>query len=117
MISYMISCSTRFQMDMWMGSTGLRFGVTVDGAPGRAPDDDAHPGRLQVVNHACRQPEQSNCWCVSELCSETFLSLKVLVTNQDVAADTAVSFPYQEAVMKGVPWGLPTPSLPLPMPS
>ena len=81
--------------DMWMGEVGLDFPVTIDATPGRALGDDARPGKLQLVNHACRPG--NNAECVSETCSVTFLSLKILVTNQEVGKGLELCFPYQEA--------------------
>ncbi len=89
--------------DMWMGEVGLSFPVTIDATPGRALGDDARPGRLQLMNHACRPG--NNAECVSETCSVTFLSLKVLVTNQEIKEGRELCFPYQEAATKdGAPF-------------
>ena len=89
--------------DMWMGEVGLSFPVTIDATPGRALGDDARPGRLQLMNHACRPG--NNAECVSETCSVTFLSLKVLVTNQEIDEGIELCFPYQEAATKdGAPF-------------
>ena len=89
--------------DMWMGEVGLGFPVTIDATPGRALDDDARPGRLQLMNHACRPG--NNTECESETCSVTFLSLKVLVTNQEIDEGRELCFPYQEAATKdGAPF-------------
>ena len=89
--------------DMWMGEVGLSFPVTIDATPGRALGDDARPGRLQLMNHACRPG--NNAECVSETCSVTFLSLKVVVTNQEIDEGIELCFPYQEAATKdGAPF-------------
>jgi hypothetical protein len=85
-----------------MGETGLGFHVTIDGTPGREPEDDARPGRLQIVNHCCLPG--NNCDCDIVTCSVTFLSLYVLVSNVAIPAGDEVTFPYQEPrVENGTP--------------
>ena len=88
--------------EMHMGETGLGFHVTIDGTPGREPEDDARPGRLQIVNHCCLPG--NNCDCDIVTCSVTFLSLYVLVSNVAIPAGDEVTFPYQEPrVENGTP--------------
>ena len=88
--------------EMHMGEVGLGFDVTIDGTPGLVPEDDARPGRLQIINHACRPG--NNCDLVTVVCEITFVSLYVLVSNTDIDAGTELTFPYQEPhLVNGVP--------------
>ena len=70
--------------EMHMGETGLGFHATIDGTPGREPENDARLGRLQIVNH-CYRPG-NNCDFVIVTCNITFLSLYVLVSNVVIPA-------------------------------
>ena len=88
--------------EMHMGEVGLGFKVTIDGTPGREPEDDARLGRLQIVNHCCRPG--NNCDCLIITCNITFLPLYVLVSNVAITAGDEVAFPYQEPhVENGTP--------------
>jgi len=80
--------------EMHMGEVGLGYQVTIDGTPGREPEDDARPGRLQIVNHSCRP--HNNCDSVTVVCRDTFLVLYVLVSNVAITKGIEVTFPYQE---------------------
>ncbi len=77
-----------------MRCTWVRQGSgTIDGTPGREPENDARLGRLQIVNH-CYWPG-NNCDFVIVTCNITFLSLYVLVSNVVIPA-VGCTFPYQE---------------------
>lgn len=84
--------------EMHLGEAGFGFQVTIDGTPGREPEDDTRPGRLQIVNHCCLPG--NNCDCVIVTCNVTFLSLYILVSNVAIPAGDEVTFPYQEPRME-----------------
>jgi hypothetical protein len=83
--------------EMYMSEVGLGFPVSIDGTPSRAPEDDARPGRLQIINHCCRPA--NNYDSGMDMCETTFLSLYVLVSNVNIAAGSEITFPYQEIHM------------------
>jgi hypothetical protein len=88
--------------EMCLGEEVLGYELTIDGTPGRAPDDDARSGRLQILNHCCAPG--NNCDCISEVCPVTFLPLFICVTNRVVAEGQELTFAYQKVQRhKGVP--------------
>ena len=80
--------------EMHMGEVGLGYPVTIDGTPGREPEDDSRPGRLQIVNHSCRP--HNNCDSVMVVCGDTFLVLYVLVSKVAITKGGEITCPYQE---------------------
>ena len=58
--------NTRRQHDLHIGDIGIGCSLVIDGSPGLSAQDDARPGRLQMINHGCEP--HNNCVCTRELC-------------------------------------------------
>ena len=86
--------STRRRHDMSIGDPGIGYQIVVDGSPGLSSADDARPGRLQMVDHAC-QPH-NNCVCTRVLCGDSQLPAFFLDAARQVEPGEVITFPYQQ---------------------
>ena len=86
--------NTRRRHDMHLGDPGIGFNLVVDGSPGLSAEDDARPGRLQMIDHACSP--YNNCIETRVICEDSMLPAYFVESIREIAAGQLITFEYQQ---------------------